>query len=112
MTAPEEGKSMTRLDAITSNSLGKLSLEEIHKSNSNFLTEIVCKQQTDTYLSAGRAGKEVRLDGYSYTELATRNAFGSRLPDAEETMTGPSEGYSMIFDSKRKFATVSDMKMA
>ena len=67
---------MTRLDAKTSKSLGIFSLEEIHKSNSNFLTELVCEQQTDTYQKAGRAGKEVRLDGYSYTELAIRNASG------------------------------------
>ena len=96
MTAPEEGKNMTSLDATESNYLGKLSLEEIHKSNSNFLTELVCIQQTETYLSGSRnAETQEGLDS-NFDKLGLSYASGINRMHMKETQDYPSEGSEMI----------------
>ena len=74
---------MTSLDATESNYLGKISLEEIHKSNSNFLTELVCIQQTNTHLKASSdaLAEEGLVSNSSRLELTDAKMVASERKD-------------------------------
>ena len=93
---------MTSLDATESIHLGKFSLEEIHKSNSNFLTELVCIQQTNTY---PEASSDAWAEGRLVSNSSRLELERCKIAASGRDNSYPSEGSKVIFNGKRKFAS-------